>query len=310
MLIHIYVYDISMRKSENIRELECLASSQWGMFTSAQARSLGVRGTQVSRMAEAGTVEAMRRGVYRYTVGEETTYSYVKAAWLAAYPAFTVAERLRSRPLDAVVAGRTAAALHGIGDLQEDPYTFIVHTRRQTSVLDLEFHTWPLEESDVTFVEGLPVTTMERTIADLVKGRQDPGHVRQIVTDAFAKGIDLARLETLLDGLGPAGRIVAESARALARDNSVENIELAVVEAMRLLGETMLEVTRVMASQRDEVGLRKTAEMLVRLEGMVADEGRPMVASALRDLAHSMRAVLEEACVSSPSQRDMGKDDD
>lgn len=69
-----YVHDISMRKSDNIRELEYLASSQWGMFTSAQARALGVRGTQVSRMADAGTVELMRRGVYRYMVGEETLH--------------------------------------------------------------------------------------------------------------------------------------------------------------------------------------------------------------------------------------------
>ena len=135
------------------------------------------------------------------------SHSYAKAAWLAAYPIPTAAERLKARPFDAVVAGRTAAALHGIGDLHEDPYTFIVRVRRQTSVADLEFHMWSLDEHDVTFVEGLPVTTMERTISDLVKDRQDPGHVHQAVADALAKGIDLARLEALLDGLGQNGTI-------------------------------------------------------------------------------------------------------
>lgn len=307
--MHKYVCYISMRKSENIRELEYLASSQWGMFTSAQARALGVRGTQVSRMAEAGTVEVMRRGVYRYTVGEETSHSYVKAAWLAAYPTPTAAERLRLRPLDAVVAGRTAAALHGVGDLHEDPYAFIVCARRQTSVADLEFHTWPLDERDVTFVEGLPVTTMERTIADLVRGRQDPGHVQQAVADASAKGIDLVRLEALLDGLGPGGTIAAESARALARDTSQEALELAVAEAMRSLGEVMLEVTRMMVSQDGEAGFREAVETLARLEDMAGDGGRPMVATVSRDLACSMRALIEGARASSVSQRD-GKQDD
>lgn len=293
-----------MRKSDNIRELEYLASSQWGMFTSAQARLLGVRGTQVSRMADTGAVEAMRRGVYRYTVGEETSHSYMKAAWLAAYPTPTAAERLRSRPLDAVVAARTAAALHGIGDLHEDPYTFIVRVRRQTSVADLEFHTWPLEVRDVTFVEGLPVTTMERTIADLVRDRQDPDHVRQAVEDAFAKGIDLTRLEALLDGLGPNGTIVAESARTLVRNASTEDPKLVVAEGIRLLGETLLEVTRLMVSQDGEAGLREAVEALARFEDMARDEGRPMVAIVSRDLARSMRALIEEARISSESQRD------
>ena len=292
-----------MRKSDNIRELEYLASSQWGMFTSAQARVLGVRGTQVSRMADSGTVELMRRGVYRYMVGEETSYSYVKAAWLAAYPIPTAAERLKMRPFDAVVAGRTAAALHGIGDLHEDPYAFIVCVRRQTSVADLEFHAWPLDERDVTFVEGLPVTTMERTISDLVRDRQDPDHVRQAVADALAKGIDFARLEALLDGLGQNGTIVAESARVLAQDTSQEALELAVAEAIRSLGEVVLEVTRLMVSQDGEAGLREAVEALARFEDMARDGGRPMVATVSRDLVRSMRALIEEARASSASQR-------
>lgn len=293
-----------MRKSDNIRELEFLASSQWGMFTSAQARALGVRGTQVSRMADAGTVEAMRRGVYRYAMGEETSHSYTKAAWLAAYPIPTAAERLKARPFDAVVAGRTAAALHGIGDLHEDPYMFIVRTRRQTTVADLEFHTWPLEERDVTFVEGLPVTTMERTISDLVRDRQDPDHVRQAVADALAKGIDFALLEALLDGLGQNGTIVAESARVLAHDTSKETLELAVAEAMDSLGEVVLEVTRLMVSQDGEAGLREAVETLARFEDMASDGGRPMVATVSRNLARSMRALIEEARASSVSQGD------
>lgn len=298
-----------MRKSDSIRELEYLASSQWGMFTSAQARALGVRGTQVSRMADSGTVELMRRGVYRYTVGEETSHSYAKAAWLAAYPIPTAAERLKMRPFDAVVAGRTAAALHGIGDLHEDPYTFIVRVRRQTSVADLEFHTWPLDERDVTFVEGLPVTTMERTISDLVRDRQDPDHVRQAVADTIAKGIDLVRLEALLDGLGQNGAIVAESARVLAQDTSQEALELAAAEAIRSLGEVMLEVTRLMVSQDGEAGLREAVETLARFEDMARDGGRPMVATVSRDLARSMRALIEEARVSSASQREEKLDD-
>lgn len=283
-----------MRKSENIRELEYLASSQWGMFTSAQARALGVSGTQLSRLVTAGAVELMRRGTYRYVVGEETSHAYIKAAWLAAYPKSTAAERLRARPLDAVVAGRTASALHGIGDLHEDPYTFIVRVRRQTSFADLEFHTWPLDDRDVTFVEGLPVTTMERTIVDLVKGRQDPEHIRRAVVDALVSGASVMRLDALIDELGSSGGPVTESVRALVCDARKEDPELVIAEAMRSLGEVLLDTTRVMGLQKDEAGLRKVAERLDHFENERIDATRPVVESVKRNLILSMRALLEE----------------
>lgn len=55
------VCNTSMKKSDNIRVLEYLASSQWGMFNTAQATRLGVGRTQISRMAARGTVEQVRR---------------------------------------------------------------------------------------------------------------------------------------------------------------------------------------------------------------------------------------------------------
>lgn len=235
---HIHVYNISMKKSDNIRELEYLASSQWGMFTTAQAAALGVGRTQVSRMAGAGTIEAVRRGVYRYTVGEATSHLYAKAAWLSCYPKLAVAERLRRRPHDAVFACSTAASLHGIGNFHEDPYTFIVHRRRQTSMVDLSFHLWELDESDVTYVDMLPVTTMERTVADLVRERHDPEHIMWTAQAALFKGADGQRLLEALEGLRPAygGRIALilppDAKTPEAREAMEENI---VAEVMRRL---------------------------------------------------------------------------
>ena len=198
-----------MKKSHYMWELEQLASSQWGMFTAAQAHVLGVGRTQLSRMLANGTTELMRRGVYRFTVGEETSHAYVKAAWLSIYPKATAAERMRNRPLDAVAAGVTAAALHGIGDFHEEPYTFIVQRRRQTSMDDLVFHQRKLDERDVTFVDTIPTTTMERTVADLVREWHDPEHLRRATEDAIGKGANASRLRELLGRLGPSHASVA-----------------------------------------------------------------------------------------------------
>lgn len=229
-----------MRKSENRRELEYLASSQWGLFTTAQAAALGVGRTQVSRMVGYGMVEAVRRGVYRYAVGEETSHLYAKAAWLSCYPKLTAAERLRRCPHDAVLACATAASLHGIGSFHEDPYTFIVRRRRQTSVADLSFHLWELDEQDVTYVDTMPVTTMERTVEDLVRERHDPDHVMRAAQAALAKGGDGQRLLEALEGLRPAcGGSIAlmlppDDISPESREAMVEDI---VAEVMKRLGD-------------------------------------------------------------------------
>lgn len=291
--VNIDVYDMSMKKSENMRELEYLASSQWGLFTTAQASALGVRGTQVSRMVTSGAVEVMRRGVYRYTVGEETCLAYVKAAWLAAYPVPTAAVRLRLRPFDAVVAGRTAAVLHGIGDLHEDPYTFIVIARRQTSAVDLAFHMWPIEARDITFVEGLPVTTMERTIADLVRERQDPGHVRQAATEALKRGMDSMRLESLLGGLGASYSAAVEGIRLLVGELSVSEDASLLVDAMCELKGLVLELSQKRFVSKDDGLPERMAGSLTKLERAARGETRPDVALAAQELAASLRTFLE-----------------
>lgn len=294
-----------MKKSDNIRELEYLASSQWGLFTTAQAASLGVGRTQVSRMAEAGTIEAVRRGVYRYTVGEETSRLYAKAAWLSCYPKLTAAERLRGRPHDAVFACATAASLHGIGDFHEDPYTFIVRRRRQTSVADLSFHLWELDESDVTYVDTLPVTTMERTVADLVRERHDPDHIMRTAQAALFEGADGRRLLEALEGLRPAyGRGIAltlppDDKTPGAREAMVENI---VAEVMRRLEsreeawdpaeqnlspieEAYVSIVRrrlepILEARAAEIGARRRSDAARRqdTDPRVPDDGEPKTA--------------------------------
>ncbi len=173
-----------MIKSSNMSELESLAASQWGMFTTAQAQQLGVRRNQVSRMVDALRVEPMCYGVYRFTMGAESVQADVKAAWLSVFPQRTAAERLSERPLDAVLAGRTAAFALGAGDFLASPYIFVVDRRRQTSRGDVRFLRFALAEEDVVFVDGLPATSFERTVYDLLRLDEDPALVDGFMQDA------------------------------------------------------------------------------------------------------------------------------
>ena len=75
-----------------------------------------------------------------------------------------------------------------------------------------------MEASEVTIVEGLPVTTVERTIADLLHSRNhgDPEHIARIVGDALiAARLDVDRLADLLEPLAarykqPSGEAVVD----------------------------------------------------------------------------------------------------
>src|SRR5665647_620859 len=132
-----------------------LAAGQWGLLTTAQAAREGITRLQLARLADAGVLERLGRGVYATTSSADEHLS-LRAAWLALDPARTAEERLKSPTTTGVVSHASAAGLHNLGDLLDD-------------------------EQDVTIVEGLPVTTEERTIADLLRAGHDPEHVAQII---------------------------------------------------------------------------------------------------------------------------------
>lgn len=190
-----------MKKSQNMIELEDLAASQWSLFTTAQAQDLGLRRNQVSRMVSAGKAEAVGYGVYRFAVGDETNVADVKAAWLSVYPKEAAYERFKKRPYDAVVCGRTAAFMHSAGDFYASPYAFAVSERRQTNRENMQYFQRVVDESDIVFIDGLPVTSIERTVYDLIKSHEDPDLVDKFMADASRKKehfFDCQRLSELL----------------------------------------------------------------------------------------------------------------
>lgn len=192
-----------MKKTGAIESLIELASSQWGLFTSAQALDAGVGRTQLSRMVADGRVEPTSYATYRFTAGEETACCGVKSAWLSLFPKPMAYERLRERPRDAVVACGTAAHMHGDTELHEEPYVFAVRSGKRTTRNDVELYSWHIEERDVVIIEGLPVTTVERTIADLVRASSDPSLVGNFIVGVCARGhvVDEGRLAELLNPL-------------------------------------------------------------------------------------------------------------
>lgn len=197
-----------------------LAASQWGLFTSAQALALGVSRTQVSRMAAGGRVEQMAHGTWHITATGYDDLLGVRAAWLSLLPKKTAWERLKSRPHDAVATGRTAAFLHGDTELHPEPYAFAVGPDRRTARADVRLCAWVIDGRDVDLVGGLPCASVERTVADLVRLREDPSLVDGFARGAASRGLrfDEGRLAELLAPLAARNGYARGDGAAFARD--------------------------------------------------------------------------------------------
>jgi predicted transcriptional regulator of viral defense system len=164
--------------------LGAVAAEQWGLVTTAQARTLGVSAQEVARLTNQGVLERMTHGVYRVFGAPPEPADEVRAAWLALDPGRRAAERAREAS-PAVVSYRSAAVLHDLGNLDADVHEFTTARRKQSRRPDIKLHRGHVPAGEWTIVDGLPVTTVARTIADLAAARVDGGHLATIVRDAL-----------------------------------------------------------------------------------------------------------------------------
>lgn len=80
--------------------------------------------------------------------------------------------------------GAASAAVHECGDLNPVPCRLITSERRQTQRTDIVYSRRQLNSRDVVVLGGLPVTNLERTVADLVDEIGDLSLVGDVPADA------------------------------------------------------------------------------------------------------------------------------
>lgn len=284
-----------------VLDLADLAAEQWGLVTTAQARTVGVSPQAVARFTNNGALERMTHGVYRVTGAPATPLDSLRAAWLALDPVRRAGERLRDQA-PAVVSHRSAAAIYHLGDLEADELEFTSSARKQTRRPDIRIHRGQVGPGEWTVVDGLPVTTSIRTVDDLAADRIDGGHLAGVVRDALTRQqVDDQELIAVLRRHAhhygaPMGDGEALLSQLLQESGISEPIERAVALATPgAAGQTI--TPRQLAEQL--AAIQRAVEPAARLSQQIAN-------------SPGMRAVSEaaermQAIVNSPGMRAMAE---
>jgi predicted transcriptional regulator of viral defense system len=268
-----------------------LAAEQWGLLTSAQAAERGVSNQALAQLHRAGALERLAHGVYRLTGAPGGELDELRGAWLGLSPKLTAGDRLRHP--DAIVSFRSAARVHRLGDLDADRHEFTVDRRRTSRRTDIRFHRGHLADRDWRLVNGLPTTTITKTVADLASVNTDGGHLAGVVRDAItAQGIDADVLADELrpyahryglklgDGSGLVARFLEEAGIPKATRQAVDLLSRDMPELLRLSDEARTQVVEQMALAMAPT-VAAVREMIAAQWAPVTDEFRQSIASQL-----------------------------
>lgn len=191
-----------MRSREAEAALAMHAADQWGYFTTAQARRLGLTRKRLSQLTAAGRISHTdAHGVHQFAgAPTNAATAALRTHWLALHADQFATERiqaLREGHPDAVVSHRSAAVIHGITTPSEVLH-YTVMSRRRTTISHVRFHLDPTV--DWQCLDALPVTPVPTTIADLHHAGTDLTELGHIITAALQRVLtDVGELAHALD---------------------------------------------------------------------------------------------------------------
>ncbi len=173
-------------------------------------------GVQLLRLTEAGLLANVGRGVYQLTAAGVPAHLEVKVAWLRLQPKWFVWDRAVGNPDSGVVSHASACQLLVLGDIPAPDVEISVPRRRTTTEPFVRLRTAQITATEITTVDGLPVTTATRTITDLLRTGADGGHIGGVVADAERR--DLVTVDDLAERVQPFARKYGLKASATGHD--------------------------------------------------------------------------------------------
>jgi predicted transcriptional regulator of viral defense system len=177
-----------------------IAEAQAGYFTAQQAQSAGFSWERLSSNAKRGKFVRVQPGVYRLAHFPGSPHEDLFIAWLRTGPSSTISHE-------------SALSIYELTDVLPGEVHVIVPRTASRRREGIRQHTNRLEPDEVTMRHGLPVTTVARTIADVIIGGLAAEHVSQAVQEALRRG--LTTPDSLLEQASRRGGIVEEMIRGI-----------------------------------------------------------------------------------------------
>jgi very-short-patch-repair endonuclease len=160
-----------------------LATRQFGVVATRQLAALGYSKSSVAKAAKAGRLHRVHRGVYVVGYRRLSWHGRCLAAVLASSP--SVASHLSAAWIWGIIRYRPGTTHVTCPDSRRARRRFVVHAG-------------DLPEADRTVREGIPVTSLSRTILDLAVDRSARDIRRQLQRGDDLKVFDLREMRALL----------------------------------------------------------------------------------------------------------------
>jgi predicted transcriptional regulator of viral defense system len=166
-------------KKPGLRPLYDLAAAQSGYFTTAQAQGLGVSRRALAYRVETGDLVRIEYGIYRLAHYPSQPFEDVIVACLWAGE-------------DSAASHETALAIYGLADAMPAQIHITVPRPFRGRRRGVVVHHAPLQENECTVRDGVPVTTVERMLADVAR-TSEATTVAAAAQQALSRGLTSAR---------------------------------------------------------------------------------------------------------------------
>ena len=160
----------------NYDQLYEIAENQAGYFTAGQARQAGFSWERLSTNVKIGKFLRIAQGVYRLVHFPGSPFEDLFVAWLRTAP-------------NSVISHQSALAVYNLSDVLPGEVHVIIPRSASRRHVGIQLHTNRLRPDEINTREGLSVTTVARTIADVSASHLPEEQVRQAIQEAISRGL-------------------------------------------------------------------------------------------------------------------------
>ncbi len=163
-----------------------LAEGRAGYVTARAAAVAGIPRSTVSHHARAGgRLVHVARGLYRLRDFPSSPYEHIVAGWLRTPPS-----------ADAVVSHESAFELDELSDvIADEVHVTVPRDQRRKPIEGVVIHptTFPVTKRERREILGVPVTTVDRTIVDVLRSSGLTEQIEVAVVEALRRGLATRR---------------------------------------------------------------------------------------------------------------------